>query len=140
MGFKEDLTKNFGQDIIMSANSIIDRESVVIPVSPSLDIILGGGIPEGSFVVLTGQPKCGKTTTSLDFAATAQKEEYQGKLKTARRVYYLNVEGRLKKRDLEGIPGLDLDRFDVIGSQQGKILHAEEYLQVAERIINEEPG
>ena len=61
MGFKEDLTKNFGQDIIMSANSIIDRESVVIPVSPSLDIILGGGIPEGSFVVLTGQPKCGKS-------------------------------------------------------------------------------
>ena len=80
------------------------------------------------------------TTTSLDFAATAQKEEYRGKLKSARRVYYLNVEGRLKKRDLEGIPGLDLDRFDVIGSQQGKILHAEEYLQVAERIINEEPG
>lgn len=37
------------------------------------------------------------TTTSLDFAATAQKEEYRGKLKSARRVYYLNVEGRLKK-------------------------------------------
>jgi recombination protein RecA len=46
----------------------------------------------------------------------------------------------LKKRDLEGIPGLDLSRFDIIGSQQGKILHAEEYLQIAERIINEEPG
>jgi recombination protein RecA len=46
----------------------------------------------------------------------------------------------LKKRDLEGIPGLDLNRFDVIGSQQGKILHAEEYLQIAERIINEIPG
>lgn len=80
------------------------------------------------------------TTTSLDFAATAQKPEYQGDLKEPRRVYYLNIEGRLKKRDLEGIPGLDLDRFDVIGSQQGKILHAEEYLQIAERIINEEPG
>ena len=80
------------------------------------------------------------TTTSLDFAATAQKEEYKGKLKKPRHVYYLNIEGRLKKRDLEGIPNLDLDRIEVIGSQQGQILHAEEYLQIGERIINEEPG
>ena len=80
------------------------------------------------------------TTTSLDFAATAQKPEYQGGLKSPREVYYLNIEGRLKKRDLEGIPGLDLSRFHVIGSQQGKILHAEEYLQIGEKIINEVPG
>jgi recombination protein RecA len=138
--FKDDVTKQFGSDIILSGNSIIDKQNVIIPISPSLDMVLNGGIPEGSFVVLTGQPKCGKTTTSLDFAATAQKQEYQGNLKTTREVYYLNIEGRLKKRDLEGIPGLNLDKFHVIGSQQGKILHAEEYLQIAERIINEIPG
>ena len=80
------------------------------------------------------------TTTSLDFAATAQKKEYRGSLKENREVYYLNIEGRLKKRDLEGIPGLQLDKFHVIGSQPGKILHAEEYLQIAEKIINEAPG
>jgi recombination protein RecA len=140
MSLKEDVVKNFGDDIILTGNAIVDRKSVIIPVSPSLDIVLNGGIPEGSFVVLTGQPKCGKTTTSLDFAATAQRPEYQGALKTPREVYYLNIEGRLKKRDLEGIPGLNLDRFHVIGSQQGKILHAEEYLQIAEKIINEIPG
>jgi recombination protein RecA len=140
MSVKEDVTKTFGEDIILSGNAIVDRRSVVIPVSPSLDIVLNGGIPEGSFVVFTGQPKCGKTTTSLDFASTAQKPEYQGDLKSPREVYYLNIEGRLKKRDLEGIPGLDLSRFHVIGSQQGKILHAEEYLQIAEKIINEIPG
>jgi recombination protein RecA len=140
MGLKEGVIKDFGSDIILSGNSVVDRDSVIIPVSPALDMILNGGIPEGSFVVLTGQPKCGKTTTSLSFCATAQKEEYKGDLKKPRHVYYLNIEGRLKKRDLEGIPGLDLARFDVIGSQQGKILHAEEYLQIAERIINEEPG
>jgi len=138
--FKDDVTKQFGSDIILSGNSIIDKQNIIIPISPSLDMVLNGGIPEGSFVVLTGQPKCGKTTTSLDFAATAQKQEYQGNLKTTREVYYLNIEGRLKKRDLEGIPGLNLDKFHVIGSQQGKILHAEEYLQIAERIINEIPG
>jgi recombination protein RecA len=140
MSLKEDVVKNFGDDIIVTGNAIIDRKSVVIPVSPSLDILLNGGIPEGSFVVLTGQPKCGKTTSSLDFAATAQQEKYKGNLKSPREVYYLNIEGRLKKRDLEGIPGLLLDRFHVIGSQQGKILHAEEYLQIAEKIINEVPG
>ena len=140
MSLKEDVVKNFGDDIMLTGNAIVDKKNIVIPVSPSLDIILNGGIPEGSFVVLTGQPKCGKTTTSLDFAATAQKPQYQGILKEPREVYYLNIEGRLKKRDLEGIPGLNLDRFHVIGSQQGKILHAEEYLQIAEKIINEIPG
>lgn len=140
MSIKDDVIKNFGSDIILSGNALVDRKTITIPVSPSLDIVLNGGIPEGSFVVLTGQPKCGKTTTSLDFAATAQKPEYKGSLKSEREVYYLNIEGRLKKRDLEGIPGLDLTRFHIIGSQEGKILHAEEYLQIAEKIINEVPG
>ena len=81
------------------------------------------------------------TTTSLTFAATAQRKEYaHSSFKEGREVYYLNIEGRLKKRDLEGIPGLNLDKFQVIGSQTGKILHAEEYLQIGERIINQVPG
>ena len=138
---KEDVKKQFGSEVILNGNAIIDKESVIIPVSPSLDIILNGGIPEGSFVVLTGQPKCGKTTTSLDFAATAQRKKYaHSSFKEGREVFYLNIEGRLKKRDVEGIPNLDLAKFHVIGSQQGKILHAEEYLQIGERIINEIPG
>ena len=141
MSLKEDVLKQFGSDIILSGNAIVDKKTVIIPVSPSVDLILNGGIPEGSFVVLTGQPKCGKTTTSLDFAATAQKPQYaHSSFKEGREVYYLNIEGRLKKRDLEGIPGLNLEKFHVIGSQTGKILHAEEYLQIGERIINEIPG
>lgn len=140
MSLKEDVIKNFGDNIILTGNAIVDKKNTVIPVSPALDIILNGGIPEGSFVILTGQPKAGKTSLSLDFASTAQKPEYQGTLKSPREVYYLNIEGRLKKRDLEGIPELDLSRFHVIGSQEGKILHAEEYLQIAEKIINEIPG
>lgn len=141
MSVKEDVKKTFGDDIILTGDAVVDRKSVIIPVSPSLDILLNGGIPEGSFVVFTGQPKCGKTTSSLDFAATAQKLEYaHSSFKDGREVYYLNIEGRLKKRDLEGIPGLNLSKFHVIGSQQGKILHAEEYLQIGEKIINEVPG
>jgi recombination protein RecA len=137
----KDITKTFGENIILTGNSIIDTKSIIIPVSPVVDILLNGGIPEGSFVILTGQPKCGKTTTSLDFAATAQDPKYAyGPFKDGREVYYLNIEGRLKKRDLQGIPHLKPDKFHVIGSQQGKILHAEEYLQIAEKLINEVPG
>jgi RecA/RadA recombinase len=141
MALKEDVKKNFGDNVMLTANSVIDKKLITIPVSPALDVVLNGGIPEGSFVIFTGQPKCGKTTTSLDFCATAQKKEYaHGSFKEGREVYYLNIEGRLKKRDLEGIPGLNLDKFNIIGSQEGKILHAEEYLQIGERIINEIPG
>ena len=60
---KDDVKKKFGDGIMLGANSIIDQNLINIPVSPSLDIILNGGIPEGSFVIFTGQPKCGKTTT-----------------------------------------------------------------------------
>ena len=141
MALKEDVKKNFGDNVMLTANAVIDKSLITIPVSPALDVVLNGGIPEGSFVIFTGQPKCGKTTTSLDFCATAQKPEYaHGSFKAGREVYYLNIEGRLKKRDLEGIPGLNLEKFNIIGSQEGKILHAEEYLQIGERIINEIPG
>ena len=140
MTIEASIKKAFGDDILLSGNSIKDKKTIIIPVSPALDMALQGGIPEGSFVILTGQPKCGKTTTSLSIAATAQQDQYQGTLSKPRHVYYLNIEGRLKKRDIEGIVGLNLDRFTLIGSAQGKILHAEEYLQIAEQIINQEPG
>lgn len=140
MTIQATIQKTFGEDIVLSGNAIKEKQSVIIPISPALDMVLHGGVPEGSFVVLTGQPKCGKTTTSLSLAATAQLPQYQGTLTKPRHVYYLNIEGRLKKRDIEGIKGLDLERFTLIGSAQGKILHAEEYLQIAEQIINQEPG
>ena len=141
MSLKEEVNKNFGEGIVLTANAVLDAEVLNVPVSPSLDIVLNGGVPEGSFVIFTGQPKCGKTTTSLYLAANAQRPEYAyGSFKDGREVYYLNIEGRLKKRDLEGIPHINLDKFHIISSQQGKILHAEEYLQIAEKIINQIPG
>ena len=138
---EKDILKEFGEGIIRSGSAVVDAELLTIPVSPSIDVILGGGIPEGSFVVLTGQPKCGKTTLSLHFASRCQNPKYNGELcKEGRHVYFFNIEGRLKKRDLEGIPGLDLDRFHVIGSEPGKILSAEDYLSIAEKTINNVPG
>ena len=133
MQFKE-LIKSYG-DVIHNGKSITESDRQVIPLSPALDSILGGGILEGSFFILTGFPKHGKTVSALSFAANCQKEEFG-----SREVFYANIEGRLKKRDLEGIHGLNLDKFHVFGSTQGNILSADKYLAIAERLIHEHPG
>jgi recombination protein RecA len=120
---EKDIIKEFGEGVIRSGSSVIDSELLVVPISPALDLVLGGGIPEGSFVTFTGHPKCGKTTTSLHFAAKCQRPENSGELcPDGREVFFFNIEGRLKKRDLEAISGLDLDRFHVIGSESVVIL------------------
>ena len=137
----KELTKKFGDGVVLSADQIIESKKAIIPWSPCIDIILGGGIPEGSWITLTGEPKCGKTTSSLHFAAKCQQDEYGG-----RDVYYLNIEGRLKPRDLKGIKGLNPDKIHVVGSffdegaKKGRILSAEEYLSIGENIIKDNPG
>ena len=120
----EALKKKFGKDIFFPGDQLLEKEAKVIPVSPALDLILGGGIPMGSFVVITGKPKIGKSSLCLHFAKNAQKE--------GMKVYYFNVEGRIKPRDLKGIPGLktDIDNFQIIGSVKGQILSAEDYLDI----------
>jgi len=99
-------------------------------VSPSIDIGLNGGIPTGSWVTFSGLEKCGKTYSALDFASTCQKSEYGGM-----EVYYANIECRLKKMNLTGTNGLNLDKFHVIESTPGNILSAEKYLSIIERIM-----
>ena len=67
---EKDIIKTFGENIMLTGNSIIETKNVVIPVSPVIDILLNGGIPEGSFVILTGQPKCGKAQKLTDLIYT----------------------------------------------------------------------
>jgi recombination protein RecA len=128
------LKKKYG-DIFLSADKITQREKVIIPVSPKLDIGLSGGIPEGSWFIISGNPKLGKSSLALTFCATAQKEEHG-----ARKCYYLDAEGRLEKKILSGIKGLQQDKLTVIKSSQGNILSAEKFLTIAEQIIKNEPN
>jgi len=138
------IIKEFGDNILVSGQSIIDTQDLIIPVSPKLDIILGGGIPEGSFVITTGPPKCGKTISALDFAATAQQPQYKCDIgrPEGRHIYYFNIEGRIKGRDLKGIHHLNIskERFTVIKSTLGNILTAEMNIDIAEKLINACPG
>ncbi len=138
---EESLCAKFGKGTLTGASSIIDSQSTIIPVSPAIDLILGGGIPEGSFIITTGPPKLGKTSFCLHFAGHAQK--YPNKLcPDGRHIYFFNIEGRIKSRDLTGIKHLDIskDKFTLIESSPGNILTAENYIDIAEQLINEKPG
>ena len=90
----KEITKEYG-NVIHDPSSIIDQKLHIIPISPKIDIALGGGIPEGSLFIMTGPEKVGKTLTALTFCSNAQKDK--------RKIYYGNIEGRLRKRDMEGI-------------------------------------
>jgi RecA/RadA recombinase len=157
----EEIISKYGEKVITSGTHLIQQPKKFIPVSPALDSILGGGIMEGCVVILTGNPKCGKTLTSLHFAGNAQKD--------GRKIFYLNVEGRLKARDIAGVKNLNSDEMQVIGSYgideeeeveeeveeekkkgrkkkkkkkepvSGKILCAEDYLGIAESLIRNVP-
>ena len=129
------LEKEYGKSSFFTADSLLETEDVVIPISPALDLILSGGIPEGSFVLVTGPPKIGKTTMCLQFAANAQKEEFGG-----RDVHFFNVEGRLKKLNILGIRGLQANKIQVIGSSQEKILYAEDYLDILIKYVESKPN
>ena len=132
----QDVVKKYG-NVIQSGLSVFEETKNLrtIPVSPAVDLALGGGIKEGSWVIFTGDPKSGKTTTALQFGATCQKEEWGG-----RTVIYVNAEGRLKTMNLEGVEGLDLspEKFKIVQSQD-EPLSAEEFLSIAEQYVREVP-
>lgn len=128
--------KDYGVKTV-SGQTVIDRHRQVIPFSPAVDPILGGGIAEGSWVTMSSAEGFGKTSASLTFAATCQRPEYG-----ARPIFYYPAEGRLKRRDLRGIKGLDPTpgRFNVVESERGRILSSADYLKVCGEYITRVPG
>jgi recombination protein RecA len=137
-----EITKDYGANVIIDGTAALEEKFVVIPWSPCLDIISSGGIQEGSWVGITGNEKTGKTTAALSFAVNAQKAEYG-----SRPIYYFKVEGRLSQVHLAGIKGLNHKTFHVIQStpadeEKGipaKILTAQDFLRIAEKIIKTVP-
>ena len=49
----KDIIKEYG-DVLHDPSYITDTKLSVIPVSPKIDIALGGGVPEGSLFIMTG--------------------------------------------------------------------------------------
>lgn len=137
MTISKDLIKKYGEDAFISGDNLVKHANPLVHVSPAIDLILGGGIPGGSIISLLGDPKCGKTLLSLHIAGKGQQ--------LGREVYYLNIEGRLKPRDINGIQCLDASKMQIIRSYrneagQSKILKADEFLSIAEQIAHTRPG
>lgn len=92
----------------------------VIPTSPSIDFRLGGGIPEGSFVLLRTRPKVGKTSLAMQIAQNA--------LEQGRKVYFVDSERRLTAYKYFQVKGFDIDNpnFKIFRSKNQTILCGEE--------------
>lgn len=127
------INKKYG-NIIESGSAVLAslENYEVIGISPALDIALGGGLREGSCVVMTGDPKTGKTTTALYFAAKAQQK--------GKNVFYLNTEGRLTKENFRGIKNLDTDKIQIVQATDSEpLVSAETYLNTLETLIKNTP-
>lgn len=128
---KQDILKKYNYTIKPIAN-LAEEEKKVLSISPLFDLQLNGGVPEGSNVLLSGPPKCGKSTLALQIALGAQ--ELDG-----RPVFYFDVEGRFKKMNLHTVHGLDPLYVEHIRSEEGRILSGEDHLNIAWDIIQSLP-
>lgn len=64
-----------------------EKNKSLLPLSPAIDYRLGGGIPEGSLVLIQGKAKCGKSLTCMEAVVNA--------LRQGRKVFYFDSECRL---------------------------------------------
>lgn len=135
--FREELqkiiNKKFGINFL-DGSHIRDNPKAKIPTTPALDISLYGGIPEGSWTLITGKPKTGKTTLALQIAANAQR--------LGRHVYYLNAEQRFSEKNLTTVKHFQTtpDLFTLIESCKDKHLSSQDYLNIASDIVANHPG
>lgn len=123
------IQKAFGKVVSKGSELVTTKKNLkCVSVSPSLDLALNGGILEGSWTIISGDPKTGKSTTCLQICKNAQEE--------GRPVIYIDGESRLKAYNLVGIEGLDLDKIQIIHSpDDGESLSAEDFLDIAESLM-----
>jgi RecA/RadA recombinase len=140
----KDVIDSIKDSIYLSAEHILTLERTLIPWSPAFDSILGGGVISGSMTNIAGSPKTGKTSSALCLCAQAQKPELGGRYwrDKGRPIIFYNIENRLTKRDLLGVPGLDLepDRFMLAMNTDKKTWYLEDYFEDIERAIDLYPG
>lgn len=101
-----DLNKKFGENTIQIG--VPEKQNTIprIPTgSPTLDVALGGGIPEGRFIEISGNESSTKTTQTCHIIREAQKLGHT--------VAFLDVEGTS-----------DFDYFEQIGIDTANLLYS----------------
>lgn len=128
---RKEINQRHGEEVLVTADKIANRERKIVSISPITDYYVQG-IPEGSWVILSGAPKIGKTISALQIAANAQ-QQYD------KPIYIGNIEYRINKKELEGIHNLDVPKVEMIQSAHGKILTSQDFLQEFTNIIKSVP-
>lgn len=94
-----------------------------------LDSILGGGIPEGVFILWSAEPGCGKSTGALHISSVY--------CSLGKRVLYLDYEGGVNKSQIDGI-GLSQYLYDPVTNPDGSfMLYKTQTFKDAEKILDE---
>lgn len=130
---RKSVEKEYGAGTALKASEVKLKKKFLVPVSPSLDIGLCGGVPSGVWIMMSGPEKSGKSTLALQIVKNAQ--ELFGC-----QTLFLNVESRFKKQSTTSIKGIDLDKVLVVETTADKIMYAEDYLEVAEDVITNTYG
>lgn len=136
--FNDDIVSNqiiskYG-GIVQGGEEVLEKLETfeTLSVSPSLDIALGGGIREGNCVIIGGEPKTGKTTTALYFAAKCQA--------LGKNIIYFNTEGRMTKENFTGIKGFDPKKIKIVqATDEMPLVSAEIYLNSLETYVKNTP-
>lgn len=91
-----------------------EKEQSLISIGPALDSKLGGGIPEGSYVLIRGLSATGKSLTAMQLACNA--------LKQGRYVVYADIERRLTASKYFNLNGLDINnpKFMILRSKENE--------------------
>ncbi len=131
------IESEYGEGIARAGQDLIDKPPQVISLGPAFDLCLGGGIPSGSFVSVSGPEGCAKTSTMMSFLANCQKPKYG-----SRPCMVLSAEHRMSETILQGTKGLDITKpmFTFIESTKGKILSAQDFLNIGLTFLKSVPG
>lgn len=93
----------------------LERSKSLLSVSPAIDFRMGGGILEGSFLLIQGKQKAGKSLTAMEIAVNG--------LKQSRYVFYFDTECRMtasKYFQVEGFDILNHPKFFLMNSESDK--------------------
>ena len=115
------IQKDYGENIVIQGNHLKSGK-LIRTGSIGLDLIIGGGVMEGTTLTLAGPYGVGKSSLALYMATEAQK--------MSRKVIYFDSEFALKPALLKTIPGLNLKELSVIRSS-----YAEETLDIMENYV-----
>lgn len=125
------LNKKYGG--FVTADQITNTKRALIPVSPSVDIGLNGGLLTGTVSIFAGSYKTGKTTTALQAMANAQKVfDFP--------CFYVDVEGRGGDRIFSQVEALDRSKVLWIGTTRERIMDGEDFLECIEEILKTTPN